>query len=204
MGAISVPFIPKDDIFAEAERLVERYHPSMAAPIPIEVIVDRDFGMDIRPLEGLKRTIGSPAYTAWASRSIFVDDRMFKVERGWYHFSLAHELGHIVLHPQLFQASGHRTRVEYEDFLSRLSEADRVRMEKQAQLFGGAFIAPTKTITAVADHCVELARKEGVVLTLHFELDWPYILAGMAKRLQVNEQTVDFRFRELCLIDRYV
>ena len=77
-------------------------------------------------------------------------------------------------------------------------------MEKQAQLFAGAFMAPTPTITAVADECVELARRQGVTLTPCLEIDWPYIWKGMADRLEVNERTVGIRFEELGLIDRYV
>lgn len=77
-------------------------------------------------------------------------------------------------------------------------------MEKQAQLFAGALLAPARTITAVADECVKLVRDAGLELTANPELDWPYVWKGIADKLEVNEMTVKIRFDDLGLIYRYV
>ncbi|MHB8077680.1 MAG: ImmA/IrrE family metallo-endopeptidase [Candidatus Krumholzibacteriia bacterium] len=199
-----MPYIGKDLILETAEAVAARCHPSLAAPIPVELIIERDFHIEIVVVDGLGATIGCQAYTSWSAREIVVDRRMLSSEPGWYHFSLAHELGHVVLHPQVFQKSGHRTRGEYEAFMARLPEADRERMEKQAQLFAGAFLAPEQTILAVADECVGLAQRAGIELTPCIDVDWPYILKGIADRLQVNERTVAVRFDHLGMLDRYL
>lgn len=198
-----MPWIHKERIYGEAEGLAERYHPALEAPIPVEFILESNFGISIVIAENLRATIGCPAYTSWSARQIVVDEYMSLNEVGWYNFSLAHELGHLELHPQIFRRSGHRTRGEYEAFWRTIPEDVRLRMEKQAQLFAGAFLAPTKTITMVADECVEQVRRAGIVLTPDPEVYWPYIWKGMADRLQVNELTAEIRFRELGLISRY-
>lgn len=201
---LSVPYMKKELILEAAEAVAARCHPELTAPIPVELIIERDFDIAIVVADDLRATIGCQAYTSWSARQIVVDRRMLSSEPGWYHFSLAHELGHVVLHPQAFRQSDHRTRAEYKAFMSSLPEADRERMEKQAQLFAGGFLAPEQTIIAVADECVNLAQRAGIELTTCTEVEWPYIFKGIADRLQVNERTVAVRFDHLGLIDRYV
>jgi len=44
-GLLSVPYIKKEVILEKAEVLVARFHPSLVAPIPVDLIIERALSM---------------------------------------------------------------------------------------------------------------------------------------------------------------
>ncbi|MDI6761263.1 MAG: hypothetical protein QMD05_10600, partial [Candidatus Brocadiaceae bacterium] len=48
-----VPWMDYEEIRKEADSFLERYHPSIALPIPIDTVAERELGLNIIPLPGL-------------------------------------------------------------------------------------------------------------------------------------------------------
>ncbi len=80
---------------------LQAHDPDGTLPVPIELIVER-MGIDIVPVPGLKRGYDLEGFTSCDRQAIYVDEQEpFNYETR-YRFTLAHEVGHVILHDYLF------------------------------------------------------------------------------------------------------
>jgi hypothetical protein len=108
-------------------------------------------------------------------------------------FSIAHEIGHVVLHPELY--AGCFTE---EDSIALSKRIKRIykRIEREANHFAGAILIPHKTIfndvqsvyTGILQGYAGNIKWEEVIPTLH---------TALAKRYRVSVQTMKIRLEQL-------
>lgn len=98
---MNLPVLSEAEIQARAEALLEEHHPSRAAPIPVEAIVEFGLRLDLVPVPGLVEARGINGYLSSDRSPIFVDEHLFRNVETRYRFTLAHEVGHLVLHGAL-------------------------------------------------------------------------------------------------------
>jgi Zn-dependent peptidase ImmA (M78 family) len=81
--------------FSEQYRLADR-----TFPLDVEEIVECDLGMEIRLVTGVLEEFGSPAQIAPGDDHpiITVDANQYQQHTSFYRYSVAHEIGHYVLH----------------------------------------------------------------------------------------------------------
>lgn len=101
--ALEVKWISKDRLNVIAEKFLEKHHPSLSIPVPIEKIIDVDLGIDIIPVPGLKQSyrdagLDIDAFISSDLKSITVDEYVYQIIENRYRFTLAHELSHKILH----------------------------------------------------------------------------------------------------------
>ena len=108
MGVV-VPFMPYDELRQTAERFLTQYHPSREIPVPIEAIVEFQFNMDIVTIPGLHLNYEIDSMISKDLQQIMVDETVFKEFPGRYRFSLAHEIGHRIMHARVFEELEFRT-----------------------------------------------------------------------------------------------
>lgn len=149
-----------------AELFLREHHPSRALPVPIEKIVEFTFGLDIIPIQGLQRNFDVVAYISRDKKTIWVDQYVFESREKRYRFSLAHELGHVILHPDLFQY------LQFEDLASwkrviadSIPEREYRFLEWQANCFAGLVLVPQAELVGV----FEAWRKKLGTLGLNLE-----------------------------------
>lgn len=112
---IDVPYLSEQQIERRAMRLLEDYFRALgeelSAPIPVDDILETHLGVSL-DFEDLGSMVGGAnilGATYAKSRSVFIDARLDPIEHpnmeGRYHFTVAHEIGHWVLHvPRLREA----------------------------------------------------------------------------------------------------
>ncbi len=100
--AFKAPFFRYEDLRRCAEAFLLEYHPGREIPVPIERIVDIQFGIDIVPMPGLGN-FDTVAYLSHDLTEIRVDEFVYNHRPNRYRFSLAHELGHRVLHADVYE-----------------------------------------------------------------------------------------------------
>lgn len=203
MDPIDVPWITKDDIFARAEALLDE-HELGDAPVEADYVLESIFDIEIVVADELYRTTSVHAFVAGGCRQVFVDREITLRDPAWYNYTLAHEVGHLVLHRQVFAAATHRTRAEFEAFRRRIGTAAYGRLESQAHLFAGALIAPGRLLEATADEVVGIVKAHGIELTPLLEVEWPTIFREIARRMNANERTIAYRMEELGLYRKYI
>jgi hypothetical protein len=69
-----VPFLTNDQLHDAAMAFLRRYHPLDSLPIPIDEIIEFQFGLDIIPTPGLSKGFEIDGFLSKDFSSIYVDD----------------------------------------------------------------------------------------------------------------------------------
>jgi len=144
LNTIVAPFNNHNDIKRAAQRFLRKYHPEDTLPIPIEEIIEFQLHIDIIPIPGLHELINSDGFLASDLKSISVDKYALEKRLNRYRFTLAHEIGHSVLHKDLLRQNRFATATKWKSFVSNLPPQQYVWFEWQAYEFAGLVLAPPK------------------------------------------------------------
>jgi hypothetical protein len=98
-----IPVYSYEDLRKKADNFLREHHPSGNIPVPIEEIVEFVFGMNIVPVLGLQREFEVEGFTSGDLKNIYVDEYVYTDRPSRYRFTLAHEIGHVVLHRHLYE-----------------------------------------------------------------------------------------------------
>ena len=152
--AIEFPEIPLADIEARAQRLIDDYEDHVGrrirTPIPVESIAEHFLGYEIDITdEGL---FEDPRYLG----GIVFDENVIRVNasveshEGRYNFTIAHEIGHHVLHREHYLAERSATDPE---IMCREASAKPL-VEQQADQFASALLMPADLVRRAAEQVV--------------------------------------------------
>lgn len=158
--------------------------------VPIEDIIEFDYGLEWR-WEDLDHVSGEPVMAAIypRGRKIVLNSSfqgLFKEKYGTMMFSLAHELGHWVLHAE-DKMGLQNTLFDDDVFYCRSNVKSRI--EYQADLFAGCLLMPVEIITPLI---LELWNKEKLVT-------WEQ-LYRIAGEFQVSISALTTRLGQLDLV----
>ena len=138
-----VHYIPKDELVRQSEAFLRRHHPSRELPVPIEGIVEFGLGLDIVPVPGLQSSFDVVAYITHDRKEIRVDQYVLESRENRYRFSLAHEVGHLVLHPELFEHLHFDNIAAWKAAITdSIPEKEYRILEWQANCFAGLVLVP--------------------------------------------------------------
>lgn len=156
------PFFRYDDLRRYAETLLSEQHPGREIPVPIERIVEFCFEIDIVPMPGL----GNFETVAFISRdltTIHVDEFVYLHRPNRYRFSLAHELGHRVLHAEVFRQFEFKDIQSWRRFMADAIPLEEYRwLEWHANAFAGLILVPADQLRSVFFDYVEKAQHHGI------------------------------------------
>jgi len=143
-----------------------RYGLSGDVPVDVESLVDNVLGINVIPFPSLYRSFEVNAFISKDFRNIYVDEYLYSNLEPQYRFTLAHELGHMVLHSEFYRKADIDSLSSYVDFVSRLGEAEYRLMETQANDFAGLFLVPAN---ALKSHFQEQAKEITRFISTHFK-----------------------------------
>jgi Zn-dependent peptidase ImmA (M78 family) len=125
-----------------AEFFISTHHPGGGIPVPIEHIIDVDLGIDIIPLPGLMDAFHWDGFLSSDLRSIHVDANAYESFPTRYRFTLAHEVGHLVLHGDVYKSCSIHSIDDYKAFDAGIDVKEKGRMDWQASRFAGYVLVP--------------------------------------------------------------
>ena len=152
--AIEFPEIPLADIEARAQRLIDDYEDHVGrrirTPIPVESIAEHFLGYQIDITdEGL---FEDPRYLG----GIVFDENVIRVNasveshEGRYNFTIAHEIGHHVLHREQYLAE----RSAADPGIMCREASAKPLVEQQADQFASALLMPADLVRHAAEKVV--------------------------------------------------
>lgn len=161
-------------------------------PVPIEEIIEFQFHIDIVPLHGLHRAFEIDGFTSNNLTTISVDAFVQESRPGRYRFTLAHEIGHVVLHREFFLQHTFRNIDEWKEFVQSISPRDYGIIEWQAYQFAGFILVPPKVLRAKYNDVIELARDKEVLRGKHIEpAARQYVANWLAKQFVVSSEVIE-------------
>ncbi|MBI3331200.1 MAG: ImmA/IrrE family metallo-endopeptidase [Candidatus Omnitrophica bacterium] len=189
--AFRVPYLSYEDIRRYAEAFLDQHHPDRSPPIPIEDIIEFKLGLDIVPLPGIEDAYGIVGFTSSDLREISVDDYVYTHQEGRYRFTLTHEVGHTVLHAEVFRAHRFRSTTEWKQFIQSVPELEYSWLEWQASSFSGLVLVPRAALERELKQAIKQVKAQGVAQATDFAND---LLADLvARRFVVSADVIRTR-----------
>lgn len=140
------PQLTSDEIESRAMQLLRDYSATLdqpvQIPVPVEVIAEQHLGYDIDIVDdGL---FSDPDYLGGIifDKNVIQVNAAVEAHEGRYNFTLAHEIGHHVLHRDIYLAARDG---EPCDILCR-DTGEKPLIESQADLFAAALLMPAEDV----------------------------------------------------------
>ena len=144
----------------------------------------------IIPVPGLRDQIGVDGFLSRDRNAIYVDERVSNAIPSRYRFTLAHEVGHLVLHEELYRVADFTTPAEWLEFQSSLLEKDYSRYEFQAYCFGGLILVPQGALADAVQAAVLKAQRGGYNVDLADPADRAYVADWIGKKFEVSADVI--------------
>ncbi len=151
----------REQIRLTAEHFLKEHHPTLNLPIPIEDILEIKCRIEVRPLPGLYRLFARNGILLSSGGVIAVDNDDYESNQTRLRFTLAHELGHILLHREHMESVSADDVSQAWSAYNSLSPDDLGRMESDASFFAGHILVPQPKLDE------ELAKVEQRLQTTH-------------------------------------
>jgi len=140
---IVVPILSKTDIEKKVQEFCEHFGIDRTkVPVDVEVIVESDLKLRLEPEKGVASACGADALLLSHRGSIIVDyDRFMK--DSWQNrlrFTIAHEIGHYVLHEDVYKCVHFSSVEEWADFFDGIPRPSYRWLEWQCDEFAGRLL----------------------------------------------------------------
>ncbi|NWF75117.1 MAG: ImmA/IrrE family metallo-endopeptidase [Nitrospirae bacterium] len=143
----SPPILSCEDINTYAEDFLRDHHADNTLPIPIEEILEFDLGLDIVPFPSLQRDFDIDGFISGDLTCIYVDDFIHQNRPSRYRFTLAHEIGHLVLHKDLIESFRPLSIGDWKNFVLQVDDEVYDWLEWQAYTFAGLLLVPRRFLS---------------------------------------------------------
>ena len=159
-----VPYINKEDIKKEADIFRENYWTDII-PIDIEKIIDIKLWIDIIPTPNLERLCNADALISSDWQSIFIDEEKFNDEKyqNRLRFSLAHEVGHYVLHKDIYNSFDISSFDDFYRFIDDIPGDQYSYLETQANKFASHLLVPREKLPEIRSSILEEFKKSNKI-----------------------------------------
>lgn len=197
MNDSALQHLSYEDLRRRADDFLNTYHPERSLPIPIEEIIEFKMGLGIDLIHGLKGILAEAEIEGFLYgnlKSIAIDLDIYEEVYVRARFTMAHELGHLVLHRDMYSQYGAIDKIEQRlQFMRSIPEQSYWWFEWQAKAFAGLVLVPGDLLKEIVAQNVELVQKTGIRLKGPNDPNWDYICEGVKRPFDVSSQVVDIR-----------
>jgi len=159
-----IPWVDSEIIRRQADAFLAEHNPEGVLPLPIEEIVEFRLGINIVPLPGLQFRIGSVGFITSDLTEIDVDQEVAERYASRYRWTIAHEVGHLLLHRPLYEAQSFSTADQWKQWVGSIPDRLYRRLEAQANTIAAQMLMPARALTDHFEDVVSKLESQG--------LDW--------------------------------
>ncbi|MFH1189146.1 MAG: ImmA/IrrE family metallo-endopeptidase [Candidatus Omnitrophota bacterium] len=163
MDEVSVPFQNHDYIEKVAKDFLKKYHPEDTYPTPIEDIIELKMGIDIIPIPGLSEAIDDVGgFISSDLSNISIDKYVYLNVRTRARFTFAHEIGHAIMHKDVYKNQAFDSSEDWKDFMESFPEKEWSWLEWQANQFAGIVLVPAHHLQKRFRYNIKQVRDLGI------------------------------------------
>jgi Zn-dependent peptidase ImmA (M78 family) len=195
---IVVPYLSRAEIENKADLFRKRFWGN-GIPVNIEHIIDIKLKIYIIPVPGFLKSANIDALIASDWKSIYVDRSEYLDERrhNRLRFSLAHEIGHFVLHKRTYANLNIKNSSDYYKLNKEIPQRQYSYFESQANKLASYLLVPRREL--IVERRKEL-RKKGKPAWFK-ELDAKtlnsYLAIPLSKTFNVSEDVIAIALNDL-------
>jgi Zn-dependent peptidase ImmA (M78 family) len=190
------PYISYFEIGKRAETFLQQHHPSFEIPIPVEEIIELKLGLDIFPFPRLYKDHGLNGFLSKDMSTIHVDEVQYNQYNEKYRYTLAHELGHYVLHKKCYDELTFQSADDYANWRNSIPAEEISWFETQGEWFASQLLVPAKQLLDVCKTVVAKHKNEFKKLASIPDDIWSYIAIEIADYFDVNPPVVENRIKK--------
>jgi hypothetical protein len=199
-----IPIYSYEDLRKEADEFLRQHNPSGEFPVPIEEIVEFDFIINIVPVLGLQREYEVEGFTSSDLKNIYVDEYVYTDRITRYRFTLAHEIGHIMLHRHLYDAHKFKSVQGWKEFINSLTEEEHSWLEYQGYSFAGLVLVPKEHLVKSTSEWTRKIKDKGISMEKNWDFAWDLITEHVAKAFLVSPDVVEKRMEKDGIKKKYL
>ncbi|HOW26920.1 MAG TPA: ImmA/IrrE family metallo-endopeptidase [Elusimicrobiota bacterium] len=174
-----------------ADKFLNEHNTERVLPVPIEMIIDNKLGINIVPIPELAEVAGLESFTWNNMDTIVVDGNIHKRYPQRLRFTLAHELGHILLHREVIKKCPRNEMDSYAHYVSNMGEKERQVFENEANNCAGLLLVPKKPL--LEKYQQTLTMFPALNDRTNDETIRSYVSNWIAKDFDVTERVVEIR-----------
>jgi Zn-dependent peptidase ImmA (M78 family) len=191
--SIMIPYMRGEDIRAKAEQVLDEHWPEGGIPIEVEEIIEFGLGMEIRPVRALQARFDFEGAISYDLQTILVDEEIMQRYPNRYRFTIAHELGHRVLHGDFIRSLTFDNREKWKQAVTGIDAKSYGRLEAQAYVFAGYFLVPTDALVTSCNEAQQMALDRGIDLSEMGATAVTYVAGHIAKEFKVSTAVIERR-----------
>jgi hypothetical protein len=189
------PYLPQAKVWKMADDFRSKYW-SGQLPVDIMGIVEFDLSLDMIPMTSLRQDADIDALLLSDWQTIVVDQGYYMDDRyqNRIRFSVAHELGHFVMHKEAFDRIPRGSAEEWIAFVRDLPEREYSFLESHAYEFAGRFLVPPAELSVELEAAIKLAESSGLLREqLQEDSHMQYLAKPIARRFEVSSSVIEKR-----------
>lgn len=183
---ITAPSLSLTDIKLFAQDFLDFYHPGATIPIPIEEIAELEMKIHIVAIPDLKKVFNIDAFTNSSFDTITIDDYVFTNYEERTRLTIAHEIGHIILHGNIYKSREIQTIEQYIAFQESIPEIVYSQLERQANSFAGCVLIPRGVLQEKIKDCDRAVER----LEAFGELPQNFKVSAEALMIQIKKENI--------------
>lgn len=125
-----------------ADEFLNNYHPGLSLPVPIEEIAEQKLMLKIIQKVNLKKEYDVDGFLASNLTTIFIDFNLYLNYENRTRFTIAHEIGHLVLHHELFKQLNINSVEALNQLAVKITDEEYGWLEYQAYSFASQVLVP--------------------------------------------------------------
>jgi len=186
-SAIQIPFLPDEVIRRHADEFRVKYWGDNI-PVDIELIAERNLDLLVIPIPNLRYQAHTEAYLSGNLKEIAYDPIRPDVR---IRFSVAHEIGHLVLHANVITRLRTGSYEEWKELQRTLPDAIWGRAEYQAREFAGRLLVPPqKLIEALMELQPLIERARQIAPDLELPVIKELLSPKLARKFFVSDAVI--------------
>jgi len=143
---LNLPHLTYQRIGEIADQFLSKYHPKLSLPIPIEEIAESKLNLKIFEQINLRKDFDVDSFLTSDLSTIFIDFNIYANVENRTRCSIAHEIGHLILHGNLLSKQKIDSTGGLDKFLSSVNDDDYGWLEYQAYSFASQVLVPKKLL----------------------------------------------------------
>ncbi|MDH3997839.1 MAG: ImmA/IrrE family metallo-endopeptidase [Desulfuromonadales bacterium] len=198
---MAIGYLRLDEINEKAEKFLLKYNPGRTFPLPIEMIVERDLQFQIVPMENLQAKFEADGFLTADLKSIYVDDYVFRNRPNRYRFTLAHEVGHSILHKDLFNMNQFTNVSDWQEYIAEMDPLEYRKLEFQGPQFAGFVLVPRPELEVAFKKNIPIVEPilKGNKYRIGYAIE---VMAGLiAPKFGVSDSVIERRIKTDSLHD---
>lgn len=153
-------------------------------------------GINIFPFPRLYKDHGLNGFLSRDRTTIYIDELQYDQFNEKYRFTIAHELGHYVLHKSCYENLPFESPDEYVKWRLSITPEDISWFETHGDWFAGHVLVPTNRLEKICLKVVSKYQDKFLKFKTIPDEIWSYISNEVATYFDVNPPVVEIRIKK--------